>query len=120
MPLAVSGRQRRRRIRTPRTGRIGVDRGRGVDAWLHDTPCLFHGVLTRETHVLTRHGGVEEYLVRSGRLPSLLCELHVEVNRLGHLAAGSAGLELEADPGGGIKPDHDLVGLSVDCAQAET
>src|SRR5215211_576193 len=92
-----------------RSGRLG--RRRRVEQRLHHPPGLLDAVLAGEAGAVALHGGVQEHLVGGGALAALLGELHVEADLLGGGRVGALGVDQQPDPGGGVEPDDELVGL---------
>src|SRR3954447_24891548 len=83
VPAAVPGDELVGLGGTPRSLLIAVNRGRRVQQRLQYAPALLDAVLPREAGALSDHRRVEQDLVRGRALPSLLGELHVQVDRLG-------------------------------------
>lgn len=90
---------------------VFVDWRRRVQQRLHDPPRLLDGVLADEAPAVSAHRGVQEHLVGGRPLAALARELHVESDRLRLGRLGPLRIDLEADPGGRVEPDHELVGL---------
>src|SRR4029077_6330866 len=66
-----------------------------------------------EPRLVADHGRVEEHLVGRRALATLGGELHVELDRSDPSEAVRVRVAPDADPGGRVEVDHELVGLGV-------
>src|SRR4029450_2879819 len=96
-----------------------MNRRRRVQQRLHDPPRLLDTVLAREARAVADHRRLEQYLVRGRAFPTLLRELHLELDRRGTGDVRAVCVDDQLDSGRRVEPDHKLIGVGRGVAEAE-